>query len=248
MSVRIQCPLCQHTMAVHERFSGQRVRCPNCEKPLIVPSLAARKNTKPVRDSLTPLTSRQSTTAHSMSQSAMEGSPRDVHANSQSHVVDHSPAPRRRRAKSNNHSNHHEEAWDITPMVDVAFLLLIFFMVTASSSIEKVIRSVPEPDRNSASRSSTPRPQEESETILIQIDEYNCYSLIPFDGDRIDTPSRQELTTNLKRIRQAADDVPQKILIQAHEDSNHGAIVGAMDAAREADFIHLDFKVVDDFL
>ncbi len=131
-------------------------------------------------------------------------------------------------------------------MVDVAFLLLIFFMVTASFSIEKVIRTAPEPTSQSASRTARVVQREEAETILIQIDEHNGFSVIPHDGDRVETPSRIELLSALKNIRHAADELPQKIIIQAHEESTHAAIVAAMDAAREATFAKIDFKVVDD--
>ena len=43
-----------------------------------------------------------------------------------------------------------EEEMDMTPMVDVTFLLLIFFMVTAAFSVQKVIE-VPAPQEQEAS-------------------------------------------------------------------------------------------------
>ncbi len=48
----------------------------------------------------------------------------------------------------------------MTPMVDVTFLLLIFFMITASFTTEKALQQ-----QASTDAPSTQAPQEESDTI-----------------------------------------------------------------------------------
>ena len=132
-------------------------------------------------------------------------------------------------------------------MVDVAFLLLIFFMLTASFSIQKVIRTtVPQSDEPSKNAVQV-QPDERIERLLVQIDEFNAYTVVLADGQRNDASSKQELITILKDFRISAGEPLPRVVIQAHVDSFHGATVGCMDASREAGFSEFQLMAVETF-
>jgi biopolymer transport protein ExbD len=143
-----------------------------------------------------------------------------------------------RRAQT---GNHHAEAWDITPMVDVVFLLLIFFMLTASFSVQKVIRTGrQQSEQPSSNPVSTPK-DAEMEGPIIQVDEFDGYVLVTSD-DRKECSSKQDLIVALSNVKQVSLAESDLVTVQAHEESTHGAVVGALDAGRAAKYTR--FKTV----
>ena len=132
-------------------------------------------------------------------------------------------------------------------MVDVAFLLLIFFMLTASFSIQKVIRTTP-PQSEQPSTNTVQTPVEDKgESIIVQVDEFNAYTVVTSDGQTNEASSKQELIAILRDIRSQSGDNLPRVVIQAHVDSFHGATVGCMDAAREAEFSSFQLYAVESF-
>lgn len=137
--------------------------------------------------------------------------------------------------------------WDITPMVDVAFLLLIFFMLTASFSIQKAIPTSAEPEDKPSSNSVQRERSDQPDSFVIQIDEYNAYTVISNDGGTSEATSKQELIVQLKDLKTQLGDASPRVNIQAHTMSIHGAVVACMDAAREAGFDSFQMQSVEDF-
>jgi len=155
--------------------------------------------------------------------------------------------PRNSNRRERPHKEEEDVEWDITPMVDVAFLLLIFFMLTASFSIQKAIPTSAEqqdkPSSNSIQRERADRP----ESFVIQIDEFNAYTVISNDGGTMEASSKQELIVVLKDLKAQLGDVSPRVDIQAHVLSIHGAVVACMDAAREAEFESFQMQSVEEF-
>ncbi len=107
---------------------------------------------------------------------------------------------------------------NLTPMLDVVFIMLIFFIVTASFIKESGI------DINKPAAAS-PRPQEDA-TILIAIDEN---SDIWIDRRLIDP---RALRANIARLH--AENPEGSVVIQADKRSFNNTLVQVMDASRQA--------------
>jgi biopolymer transport protein ExbD len=116
-----------------------------------------------------------------------------------------------------------DEEMDLTPMVDVTFLLLIFFMITASFSIQKSLE-VPAPDPEEKGASSAIINPEDivDESIMVEIDARNLVT--------VDEQMVNDLDLLAKVLKSARK---PEILITAHEDSLHEVVVRVIDAANE---------------
>ena len=121
---------------------------------------------------------------------------------------------RRRRS-----SGMQEEAEvDLTPMLDVVFIMLIFFIVTASFVKESGI-DVNRPDAATAT-------VKERGNILVAITDNNQ---IWIDRRQVDVRS---VRANIERLH--AENPQGAVVIQADENSKNGLLVQVMDAARQA--------------
>lgn len=107
---------------------------------------------------------------------------------------------------------------DITPMLDVVFIMLIFFIVTASFVKETGI-DVNRPNAPTAT-------VQEKANILIAIDARNN---IWIDRRKIDVRS---VRANIERLH--AENPQGSVVIQADKESKTDTLVHVMDAARQA--------------
>lgn len=111
-----------------------------------------------------------------------------------------------------------ESEINITPMLDVVFIMLIFFIVTASFVKEAGI-DVNRPE------ASTAQPKQKA-NILVAIDSDNA---IWIDRRQVDPGAVQ---ANIERLH--AENPQGTVVIQADEESNTRTLVTVMDAARNA--------------
>lgn len=121
-----------------------------------------------------------------------------------------------------------DDELDLTPMVDVTFLLLIFFMITAAFAVQKAI-SVPPVNDDEAAASQTVEDLEQ-DSIIIRIDADNIYWVgAPKWSQEQQAASPAEMRSKLREARAEAN-APTKLLVQAHGSSRHESVVAALDA------------------
>lgn len=120
-----------------------------------------------------------------------------------------------------------EDELDMTPMVDVTFLLLIFFMVTASFTLQKSIAQPPVPD-SLPSTEVIEEPEDEDQYVEVIIDQFNTYRLTSKDSEEIEAPSDQEMRIRMRDMVQSTN--AKKLKITAHGDAHHEKVVTAWDA------------------
>lgn len=114
---------------------------------------------------------------------------------------------------------------DLTPMLDVVFIMLIFFIVTASFVKEAGINpNVPDPNVNN------PPPEDAPQNILVRISADNQIWLLEKEGER--RVDARAVRSNIERLR--AEFPKASVIIQADDKANTGTYVAVADAAREA--------------
>lgn len=122
---------------------------------------------------------------------------------------------------------------DMTPMIDVVFQLLIFFMITAAFSLQKAIE-LPAPQATDAAAVNPTLEQleEDSDFVIVRVDGENTIWV-----NDAQAPSRQDLLVKLREARRAvpgsATRPPRKLLVLASAEAEHEYVVRALDAGTE---------------
>ena len=121
-----------------------------------------------------------------------------------------------------------EEEMDLTPMVDVTFQLLIFFMVSASFSLQKSIEvPLPDPDQQGASQQVQILEDLLGTSIILKVDAENT---IWIDDEPLGDPLRLADTLRDKMRREQKTE----LLVTADTQSQHRTVIAVIDAANEA--------------
>ena len=115
-----------------------------------------------------------------------------------------------------------ESEIDLTPILDVVFIMLIFFIVTASFVKESGL----DVNRPPITNEPPPPSDEKLKNAVFKVTETNDTWL---EGRRIDVRS---VRPNVGRIR--AENPQAKVIIQAHPKSKAEIFVKITDQAREA--------------
>ena len=111
-----------------------------------------------------------------------------------------------------------ESSIDLTPMIDVTFIMLIFFIVTATFIKETGI-DVNKPDAKTTT-------VQDKANILIAIDANNR---IWIDRRQVDI---RAVRPNIERLY--AENPQGSVVIQADKESKTETLIAVMDASREA--------------
>ncbi|MFP6781902.1 MAG: biopolymer transporter ExbD [Gammaproteobacteria bacterium] len=123
----------------------------------------------------------------------------------------------RRQLFETDEDRENDNAIDLTPMLDVVFIMLIFFIVTATFIKEAGV-DVNRPDANTTD-------EKDNTTVLIAI---NADNSIWMDKRRIDIRS---VRANIERLH--AESPEGGVVIQADELASVKTFTAVLDAARE---------------
>jgi biopolymer transport protein ExbD len=140
-----------------------------------------------------------------------------------------------------------EAEMDMTPMCDVTFQLLIFFMVTAAFAMQKSIE-IPKPRQDTPTTQVVALdPEEDPSFVTVYVDEFNTYRVVTPDKDD-EAPSEQELLRKLREARNAGRGgvTPTKLLVKAHGDSMHEKVVAALDAGTEVGMEQVQLMTIEE--
>lgn len=116
---------------------------------------------------------------------------------------------------------------NLTSLIDVVFLLLLFFILTTSFNRESALRI----DLPKASEQAT---VEEQKPIMLSIDAAGEFYV---DGRQVVNTQVESLKRVLRAALGERKDPP--LIISADAKTPHQAVVTAMDAARQVGLIHL---------
>lgn len=116
---------------------------------------------------------------------------------------------------------------NLTPLIDVVFLLLIFFMVSTTFTRETRL-SVVLPEANGVAQ------VEAADAVEISIAASGDYAV---NGDRLSRSDESTLRTVLLPLAQQSTDVP--FVITADAQATHQAVVMVMDVAGQLGFVNL---------
>ena len=135
-----------------------------------------------------------------------------------------------------------EEELDMTPMIDVTFLLLIFFMVTASFTLQQ---SFEQPPAKSDEPSTTVAETEEVEEDYIEvlIDQDNIFYITTRDVEELEAPSDTEMRTQVLDAKNSSN--AQRLIITAHVNSLHRKLVAVWDTGLIAG-LRMEIKTTED--
>lgn len=263
MSVRFECPACNSVRSVNERALGRELKCPDCGAEVTLPTLeelkAKEENLKsnptdqtadvepvdvsPVRivDAVDVVNAAEVVESSHYTDGGGAQTTRPSDWDDEKALAEATTKFSRPRPEA-------KDDMDMTPMVDVTFLLLIFFMVTASFSVQKSIQR-PAQRKEDPSINTIQDPNDDNpDVVTVQVDEFNAYNVITTGWDRA-AGSKQDLIVALNDAHDGngSDQKPSKLIIEAHEDCIHASVVAALDAGREALFESFEVSTVEQF-
>jgi biopolymer transport protein ExbD len=202
MPIQFRCPSCQQLLSISRRKAGTEVFCPVCTSLVMVPSLE------------------QAATGESLT-AAEIALPSEVLEASAVEADDEAPPFKlKKRAFT-------DDGLDMTPMVDVTFQLLIFFMLTAAFATQKSLEtSPPQPEDEGAAQAMTMEDlAEESVVVSITDDDQILVDDVPVAG----LAALRDVLSNKITAEQK-----NELLIEPAYNAKHGTVVAVTSAAIDA--------------
>ncbi len=135
-----------------------------------------------------------------------------------------------------------EDDLDMTPMVDVVFLLLIFFMVTASFTLRKSFEQAHAQVEDPSTSVVDPQ-DDEDDFIEVIIDQTNTFYIRTRDTEEIEAPSDREMRDTLREAKESSN--AKRLVIRAHVDSLHSKVVKVLDMANSVGMERIETIVTE---
>ncbi|KLU02684.1 biopolymer transport exbD protein [Rhodopirellula islandica] len=244
---------------MNERLGGRKIRCPGCDSPITIPEAPVVAEAEPVEVELVeaePIAMDAfeaepvvEATVGAEAEEAGFGSPAHAAMRDELAAVSEGVEPAAFNLDDDDDAlpprkKRDDGELDMTPMVDVTFLLLIFFMVTASFSLQKSIQ-MPRQQSELPSTNNDPEETDEKDPVELEIDENGGFLVLAPEWEK-ETPGKQNLISALKEAVGDNRDGMQ-LNIKIHENAKLQFLVDGMDAGTIAGFAALQVTEVDGF-
>jgi len=136
---------------------------------------------------------------------------------------------------------------DMTPMIDVVFQLLIFFMVTSTFALQKALPiPTPETVEGAAQQQSLDQPNPD-DVLIVRVDADDAIWV-----DDVLALSRPDLISKLRQARlkigPGGEPGPRKLLVSVDPDAHQEAVVLALDAGSSAGMEEIRLQTEEDAL
>ena len=130
--------------------------------------------------------------------------------------------------------------FQIAPMIDVVFVIMLFFMVMAGAVKVETLHSTKLPGETVKADTPTDMPDE----ISIKIEDDGQVFL---NDDPLDTPENKnlpELATNLVLLKKSSDGAKSKVLVTvyASEEAKYERVMNVLDALSRAEISNVTFQ------
>ena len=232
MVVEFRCPFCRRRLSADSRSTGAKLKCPRCGQLASVP-------TGPVETSLD---TRPERPLEGPSETSLAGPPEKPLAGRQEASLfgrtemsrSHPGEPLERDQRQADPIRFPsvplpDDRLDMTPMIDCVFLLLIFYVVTATFAYQKALE-MPTPESSSAAQAKhLEEILESDDTIIIRVDKESVLWV-----NESEVRTRQDLLVKLRAALQKplADSGrrPTQLMVLADPDARHEAVIMALDA------------------
>ena len=225
MVMKFRCPQCNELYSAQEDMAGAQITCPMCFAEFELPrdDAKASPTSKPTKAGTAPADARSR--PPQQPQESLPSAPPPGDRDDAMGLPLAVSFRRRGREEDRNEL-------DMTPMVDVTFLLLIFFMVTAAFGLQKSYE-VPAPDDTRPSENTVTLQELESDPsyVIVRIDHYDTFhvSAAAWEAEQ-EAPSKPDLLLKLRQARNSGAAAATHLLIMASEDATNGQVVTALDA------------------
>jgi biopolymer transport protein ExbD len=236
MAIRYHCPGCGQFLSIASRLAGHRTKCPTCKTDHIVPPAddPERASANVVRTS-GPRSEAPTAAKRPETEQPAYSTP-DVPEGPSfpiSYAVDPLDDEEDVDALVMGRMERKSDELDLIPMVDCVFLLLVFYMITASYVMQKTIEmGKPAADKKGALAAVQAADDTTQSSIIVQIDAQNRVSVD-------DVPLASVAT--LPDILRAKMNGDQKndLVVEADPRAFHETIVAVVDAAHDLQFQHV---------
>jgi biopolymer transport protein ExbD len=235
MAIRFRCNQCSSSLTAPDERAGARFKCPQCGREGVIP---------------TPQKAEPATSQGPAGEPAPKAPPQPPPPPKAARKP---PAPEPPSEPADEiepvrfvRKPESDEGIDMTPMVDVTFLLLIFFMVTAAYALQKSIE-VPAPDQEESSAQARTYQEIEADDdyVIIRIARDNTVWV-----NEQEAASEQEVLVKLREAREGSPGNsthgPSRVLVAADSEALHKTVVMCIDAASDVGMENVRLAKVDE--
>ena len=226
MPIRYRCPACDQLLSISSRMAGQQMDCPTCGARTTVPlsesDVAASPADVPTGEPAPEALGFGEPQPAEEPTGGPEGSP----ANGSPPSVADEPTADAGGFQFRPRQPDTDEM-DLTPMVDMTFLLLIFFMITASFSVQKSIEfPPPSPDQKGGAQVALTLDELEDNSVIVRIDDRNVVY--------IDDEPLADIARLPWALKSALTAQRNELVLTADDQALHETVVTVIDAAAAA--------------